>query len=771
MNAYISHLHFHAHLMVRKIKRPSATSYGLSQDSFTIKGFLMSFITHNRDEHCQSVATPSLLAACIAMALMPSMSFAATTAEETVIVDGSAPATPADSNERDYSVKSTTAGTKMMMTQRDIPQSVSIISEQRMDDQQLQTLGDVMDSTLGISKSQADSDRVSYFSRGFQIDNYMVDGIPTWFESRWNLGDALTDMALYERVEVVRGSNGLMTGTGNPSASINMIRKHTTSREFKGNVSAEYGSWNKQRYVMDLQSPLTDDGNVRARIVAGYQDNDSWLDRYHNEKNFFSGIIDADLGETTSLAVGYEYQKIKVDSPTWGGLPRWNTDGSKNSYDRARSTAPDWAYNDKEINKVFVTLKQRFADTWQATMNATHSEIKFDSKTMYVDAYVNKADGMLVGPYSSYGPGYDYVGGTGWNSGKRKVDALDLFADGGYDLFGRQHNLMFGGSYSKQNNRYFSSWANVFPAEIGSFNNFNGNFPQTDWAPQLLAQDDTTHMKSLYAATRISLADPLHLILGARYTNWRIDTLSYSMEKNHTTPYAGLVYDINDNWSTYASYTSIFQPQNKRDSSGKYLTPVTGNNYEVGLKSDWMNSRLTTTLAVFRIEQDNVAQSTGAPIPGTNGDIAYKTAKGTVSKGVEFEVNGAITDNWQMTFGATRYVAEDNEGNAVNPNLPRTSVKLFTSYRLPVMPELTVGGGVNWQNRVYTDTATPYGTFRAEQGSYALVDLFTRYQVTKNFSVQGNLNNLFDKTYDTNVEGSIVYGEPRNVSITANYQF
>ncbi|RSB18524.1 ferric-rhodotorulic acid/ferric-coprogen receptor FhuE [Citrobacter farmeri] len=731
----------------------------------------MSLTTHNRDEHRQAVATPSLLAACIAMALMPSMSFAATTPEETVIVDGSAPATPADSDERDYSVKSTAAGTKMMMTQRDIPQSVSIISEQRMNDQQLQTLGDVMDSTLGISKSQADSDRVSYFSRGFQIDNYMVDGIPTWFESRWNLGDALTDMALYERVEVVRGSNGLMTGTGNPSASINMIRKHATSREFKGNVSAEYGSWNKQRYVMDLQSPLTDDGNVRARIVAGYQDNDSWLDRYHNEKNFFSGIIDADLGETTSLAVGYEYQKIKVDSPTWGGLPRWNTDGSKNSYDRARSTAPDWAYNDKEINKVFVTLKQRFADTWQATMNATHSEIKFDSKTMYVDAYVNKADGMLVGPYSSYGPGYDYVGGTGWNSGKRKVDALDLFADGGYDLFGRQHNLMFGGSYSKQNNRYFSSWANVFPAEIGSFNNVNGNFPQTDWAPQSLAQDDTTHMKSLYAATRISLADPLHLILGARYTNWRIDTLSYSMEKNHTTPYAGLVYDINDNWSTYASYTSIFQPQNKRDSSGKYLTPVTGNNYEVGLKSDWMNSRLTTTLAVFRIEQDNVAQSTGAPIPGTNGDIAYKTAKGTVSKGVEFEVNGAITDNWQMTFGATRYVAEDNEGNAVNPNLPRTSVKLFTSYRLPVMPALTVGGGVNWQNRVYTDTATPYGTFRAEQGSYALVDLFTRYQVTKNFSVQGNVNNLFDKTYDTNVEGSIVYGEPRNVSITANYQF
>lgn len=728
----------------------------------------MSFTSNTRDGR----TAPSLIAVGIALALYPQLGMTADKTEDTIVVEGSSSDSSSDTQKQDYSVKTTTAGTKMQMVQRDIPQSVSIISEQRMQDQQLKTLGDVMDSTTGISRSQADSDRNSYYSRGFEIDNYMVDGIPTYFESRWNLGDALSDTALYERVEVVRGANGLMTGTGNPSASINMIRKHATSREFTGNVSAEYGSWNKQRYVTDLQSPLTEDGNVRARIVAGYQNNDSWLDRYNSDKTFFSGILDADLGSATSLSAGYEYQRINVDSPTWGGLPRWNTDGSSRQYDRAHSTAPDWAYNDKESNKVFMTLKQRFADTWQATLNATHTEIKFDSKTMYIDAYVDKNTGMLVGPYGNYGPGFDYVGGTGWNSGKRKVDALDLFADGSYDLFGRQHNMMVGGSYSKQNNRYFSSWANVFPDEVGSFNNFDSaTFPETNWNPQSLAQDDTTRMKSLYAATRVTLADPLHLILGARYTNWNIDTLSYTMEKNHTTPYAGLVYDINDNWSTYASYTSIFQPQNVRDSSGKYLTPITGNNYELGLKSDWMDSRLTTTLSVFRIEQDNLGQSTGNPIPGSAGDIAYTTADGTVSKGVEFEINGALTDNWQMTFGATRFVAEDNEGNAVNPNLPRTSVKLFTRYRLPAMPELTVGGGVNWQNRVYKDTVTPFGTFRAEQGSYALVDLFTRYQVTKNFSVQGNLNNLFDKTYDTNIDGSIVYGEPRNVSVTASYQF
>jgi outer membrane receptor for ferric coprogen and ferric-rhodotorulic acid len=185
-----------------------------------------------------------------------------------------------------------------------------------------------------------------------------------------------------------------------------------------------------------------------------------------------------------------------------------------------------------------------------------------------------------------------------------------------------------------------------------------------------------------------------------------------------------------------------------------------------------MNSRLTTSLAIFRIEQDNLAQSTGNVIPGSNGETAYRGADGTVSKGVEFEINGALTDEWQMTFGATRYIAEDSEGNAVNPNLPRTSVKLFSSYRIPTLRELVVGGGVNWQDHVWADVPVPGGTFRAEQGSYALVDLFARYQVTKAFSVQANIDNLFDKTYDTNIDSrSIVYGAPRNYSVSANYAF
>ena len=718
------------------------------------------------------VTTPySVVAALVAVALQTPQAFAAETInneQQTLTVDASAESS-SDSAASDYSVPVTSAGTKMPLVSRDIPQSVSIISKQRMEDQQLQSLSDVLNNTTGITQSVADLDRKNYYSRGFMIDNYMVDGIPTTFQTQWNLGDADTDSALYERIEIVRGATGLMTGAGNPSASVNMVRKHADSREFTGDVSATYGSWNKQRYVADISTPLSESGNVRGRLVAGYQDNNSYVECYGADKEFIYGVVDADLTDSTTLSVGYEYQETNTDSPTWGGLPRWYTDGSKTDYRRGFNTAPDWAYNDHESKKLFVNLKQSFNNGWQLTLNGTHNETFLDSQMLYIDGYFDKTTGAGVSAY----PDYPVVGGTGYNTGKRKVDAVDTFASGPYQLFGRQHELMAGVSYSKQQNTYYGTFDNISSSMLGDFNTYNGNYAETEWGERGLSQDDTIRQKSAYVATRLSLADPLHLILGARYTRWNAHTLTEETEKNNITPYAGLVYDINDTWSAYASYTSVFQPQTYRDINGSYLSPQVGKNYEAGLKSDWFNSRLTASFSVFRIELDNVPQSTDRMIPGST-DTAYEGVDGTVSKGVEFEVNGALTDNWQMTFGGTRYIAEDGDGEAVNPNLPRSQLKLFTSYRLPMLQQLTLGGGVNWQNKVWNDAGAPEGngTWRAEQGSFALVNLFGRYQVTKQLTLQANVNNLFDKKYDTSELGSyIVYGEPRNVSVTASYRF
>ncbi|MGI8463869.1 ferric-rhodotorulic acid/ferric-coprogen receptor FhuE [Pectobacterium punjabense] len=710
----------------------------------------------------------SLLALLISASFLPAQ--AATeekpTSGDTLVVsaNANANANAEVSDPQDYSVKVTNAGTKMTLTPRDIPQSVSVISKQRIEDQNLQTIGEVMANTTGVFANNIDSDRSSYYSRGFLINNYLFDGIPTVVDDIWDFGDSGSDTAIYDRIEVVRGATGLMTGTGNPSAAVNMVRKHADSREFKGSVSGSYGSWNNQRMVTDLSAPLTESGNVRGRVVAGYQDNDTRLDRYHKRKKFLYGVVDADVTDSTTISLGYDYQESNTDSPTWGGLPTWFTDGSPTHFGRSFNTAPNWSYSDKTSRKVFADLTQRFDNGWQLRMNGTHAETNFDSKLMYANGFPDKDTGILVDPFGANVGAYG-----GWNKGTRKVDSIDTYASGPFELLGRQHELVVGGSYSRQRNQFYNSQSTIGPADMGNYYNWNGNIADPIWGAWADYEHSTLRQKSLYTSARFSLADPLHLIAGARYTDWSIIGSTGDTSKSRVTPYVGLVYDINDTWSTYASYTDIFQPQTKKEGPNTYLAPVTGKNYEAGLKGDWYNSRLTASVAVFRIEQDNLAEAlppSGAP------ETYYRSVDGTVSKGIEFEVNGAVTDNLQMTFGGSRFVADDKDGKSINSYLPRTSLKLFARYQVPMLPDLTVGGGVNWQNGIWQEGSGPQNTtLRAEQGSYALVNLFSRYQVTKQLAVQANINNLFDKEYSDFLAPYAVYGAPRSVSMTVNYAF
>ncbi|ELY2664815.1 ferric-rhodotorulic acid/ferric-coprogen receptor FhuE [Cronobacter sakazakii] len=717
---------------------------------------------------------PSLLALSIASALAVPAVYAAPAASDTIVVDAAADSGTPDESQ-DYSVKTTTSGTKMLLVPRDIPQSVSVISQQRMQDQQLTTIEDVLENTTGVTASRIDTSRTNFFARGFYISNFAYEDMPTFLDNRWNFGDTAGDTAIYDKIEIVRGAAGLMSGTGNPSAYVNMVRKHADSQTFKGNVSATYGSWDKQRYVMDVQSPLVESGKVRGRVVAGYQDNDSFVERNHYRKKFIYGVVDADITESTLLSLGYDYQKSEEDSPTWGGFPSLYSDGSRTHFRRGFNTAADWAYSDLDSTKIFANLTQRFNNGWEAKVNAMYAETNFDNRMMYIDGFPDKTTGR-------YNAALWQGAWGGWNVGERKQDSVDAFVRGGYELAGCQHEMMFGGSYSRQRNNYDNSYPvndNSGLMDVGNIHDYDGNtVANPTWSSFALYQRDVIRQKSIYAATRLSLADPLHLILGARYTEWNA---KYNLERkpdeirrskaDDVTPYAGLIYDIDDTWSAYASYTSIFQPSGQRDVNSEFLDPTTGKAYEAGLKADWFNTRLTASLAVFRIEQDNVAVNTGVIIPGSGGQTAYKSVDGTVSKGVELELNGALTDNWQLTFGASRYVAEAGDGVAVNPDQPRTTMKLFTRYQLPAMPALTVGGGARWQTKTWQDIVGPNGDTRISQNGYTVVDLFTRYQATKNLAVQANLNNVFDKAYYDYLGTYGVYGAPRNFSVTASYSF
>jgi len=675
-----------------------------------------------------------------------------------LVVDGSV--TDAAQSSQDYQVTTTRAGTKMLLTPRDVPQSVTVVTRQRIDDQDLQSVDDVLTNATGVSSQQVDSERSYYYSRGFQITDFSYDNIPTTTGDAWNYGDAAEDTAIYDRIEIVRGANGLMTGAGDPGATVNMVRKHADSKTFTGNLSASYGSWNAQRYVADLSAPLNADGSVRGRVIAGYQNQESWLDRYQKTKKFLYGVVDADLSDHTTLSLGWDYQQQHTGNPTWGGLPSLFSNGSRTRYDRSTNTSTDWASYAVESRKVFANVTHNWDNGWTFQLNGTHGEQTLNDKLLYVMDNPDEETGLGASGFGSQ------------DRGKRTLDSWDAYASGPFELLGRQHQLMAGLSYSRQHNASWSANGPVSSEQLGVFSSsWDGSLAEPEWGDWYLNNDDIVRQKSAYTAARFSLADPLSLIVGARYTQYSTDGSSGDMRKNNVTPYGGLVYDLSESLSAYASYTSIFSPQTKRSADGAWLSPVTGKNYETGLKADWMNGRLTSNLAIFRIEQQNAAEAIDGIFVNGSSEQAYRATQGAVSKGAELEVNGAVTDNLQLTFSATRYVARDSSGR-YNSFAPQTQLKLFSRYRLPMLPELTLGGGINWQNRVYQDITGPSGeTQRLYQGSYPLVDLFARYQVTKQLAVQANLHNLFDREYYSYLDSSAVYGEPRNMSVSLNYSF
>lgn len=663
-----------------------------------------------------------------------------------------------------YSVRRTAAGTRFNLAPREIPQSVSIISHQRIEDQNLDDIIDVLANTTGVSSTQSDTERTEFYARGFYIDSYQFDNLPTQMVQNWSYGDSGLDLALYDRVEVVRGATGLLTGAGNPSASVNLVRKHADSRELTGSVAVNVGSWGRTRTTVDVTTPLNASGSVRGRVIGSYLDTEAQMDRYDQHKTLGYAVIDADLSPDTQLSVGYDYQQKRANGATWGGFPMLYADGSTTPFDRSFNANPGWTYWDTTSKRAFATLEHGFANDWTVRIGATHDRTRADDKLFY-PAYNDWVSGASLLDRET---GNGISPSAGLYNTERKVDAVDGYVEGPFQLLGREHQLMAGVSYNKRDYANHGDYQVGWAPLTGYDSAWKGDFAEPDWNPLTLASEGTITQKAGYAATRLSLADPLKLILGARHTRWKSEGEGDDRSHTVTTPYAGLVLDIDDVWSTYAAYTEIFQPQTARDRNDRYLDPVDGRSYEVGVKGAWFDNRLNASLAVFRIEQDNVAQVTGEPIIGRPGEFASIAARGTVSRGFELELNGELAPGWNATFGASRYVAKDINGSDINPRLPQTTIKLFTSYTPQSLPALTVGGGANWQNRIYYPVPA-YG--RLEQGAYARVSAFVRYRIAPQFSVQANLDNLLDKEYFSQINGYGAYGDGRNGSLTFTWSF
>lgn len=668
-----------------------------------------------------------------------------------------------------YTTGLTNTATKLNLSLRETPQSVTVITHKRMNDQGLDEVSKVLDQTTGLyfnNTNVVGGDSNPIYSRGFELQNYQVGGIPR--SHRFGFKNDVSDTAVFDRVEVVRGASGLLNGVGEPSGAVNLVRKLPT-REFQAHVAAKVGSWDFYRSEADLSGALTENGNVRGRIVGAHQDNGTFVDRVNMKKEVLYGIVEADLTPNTILSAGIEYQRHKTTGAgsLFSAAPIFFRDGSTTGFGPSTNLAADWSSTQRDNQTLFAGPEHYFDNAWKIRLDLEHSRRKYDITIGDVSLmYANLGN---VGSFR----GFKYYGEPRQNS-------LALHATGPYRLFGRTHELVIGGSYyeMKEDGKSHSRMDTQIPTYADLFDLIDtGDYPQGNISPT--GADTTLHdwQSGLYAATRLNPMDGVSVIVGGRLSNWKTRTDRFnaagvttrgetSKESAVITPYAGIVVDVTDHLSVYASYTDIFQPSTRYDESGNLLDPAEGNNVEGGVKLALLDNRLNVSASVYRTKKDNVPEYVPGII-GPNAQYVYKGVDGTKTSGFELDIAGELTPRWQVAGGFSYNRPVDANGNPRLTYIPRKMFKLFTSYQPRWLLEgLTLGANLRWQDAVSTTSPYPYA-----QGSFATLDLMAHYEITRKLSATLNLNNVADKRYYTNINSGGWYGEPRSAYLNLRYAF
>ncbi|MDY7552724.1 TonB-dependent siderophore receptor [Pseudomonas veronii] len=673
------------------------------------------------------------------------------------------------------------SATGLPLSMRDTPQSVTVITRQQMDDQGSNSIADTLRRAPGVSVQNYDSERWEFSSRGLPITNFQYDGVNATYDGVYDYGTTSTDMAVYDHLEIIKGSAGLLSGSGDPSATVNLIRKKPT-REFKASVTQTFGSWDNYRTEGDISGPLTESDNLRGRFVGVYQDRQSYLDHYQHTKDIGYGILEADLTPDTLLTFGIDQQDTRSRGASWTGFPMFFSDGSRTHFSRSFNPAADWSRRDFQNQTLFASVQQQLANDWSL-------KVSLDRKRSQHDTLLASASGGNPDPVSGDGM-YMFMGKY---KGDQLQNTLDVNLSGPFNLFGREHELIMGfmATRSKQDVPVYGS---IYPAVGGSIFDWHGEYAKPD-IPRSGQNDIVQRQTGAYLATRLKPTDDLSVILGTRvstfsgtdttdfYDPTKADNRTTYRQSGVVTPYAGIVYDLNDTWSVYTSYTQIYRPQSSKDADRKLLDPIEGATYEAGLKAAFYDGRLNASFAAFRIEQDNVAEY----VSGFETDSVYRPIAGATTKGFEAQLSGEVLDGWNISAGYTyQHTRDANNGyvysSVLQTTTPQQVVRLFSSYRLPgALEHVTVGGGVNWQSEFFgnvfqpdpNDTVNFGQNARITQDSYYLVDLMARYRFNEHLSTTLNVKNLFDKKYYTGLGnfGTGFYGEPRSLQLATKWDF
>jgi len=667
-----------------------------------------------------------------------------------------------------YTSEAVTIAGKTPTKRIDVPNSVTVMTRQQMDDQHLTTIDQVLAHTPGVTMISNDSSQSQYFIRGYAPES-TVDGAPTL--SGFG-GYQQFDPAIYDRIEVLKGPAGLLLGQGSPGGVVNFVKK-TPKDVFGASLETSYGSWNNKRAVLDLTGPLGEEKRVRWRGVLAGTDRDYYFDRGHDAKWVGFGAVEIDLTDRTLLSLSVAHQDDHA--PAFSGLPAYKATGAFLDVPRSTNPYPSWTRYLWMTDEYAASLEHRFDNGWTAKASYTTRRQNFNFKDAYAYDGVDAAGNV------------DYV--RRWWNYDYERNSADAFVSGPVELFGRTHEILLGTNYAFWGSEgtgvnFNGALGSLKPRITGNIFNPDATVPEpADWT---FNSGSRTEQKQfgVYGQGKIRVLDPLTLILGSR-VSW-YDSRSRSIAPSTPTswtqgakadgrlsPYAGIVYEVVKGINAYVSYADIFSPTTSLGydgGAGYILKPRVGSQYEVGLKGEFFGGKLQTSAALFYIDDHD---RTVADPAHTNFSLNAGKAR---SQGFELEASGEVLPGWQLasgyTYDDTKYLNNGTStGAPITAWQPKHSFKLWSLYTIKEGDWAGVSGGIGVQ--AYSDSGDGNPATRI-QSPYAVVDLQAGYEFNKHLKATFAVNNVFDTVYRTRLGGLNTYntyGDPRNWLLTVKATF
>jgi iron complex outermembrane receptor protein len=662
--------------------------------------------------------------------------------------------------EEGYVVDNATTATRTDTPIRDVPQSITVIPRQVLEDQRPNSLTDALRNVSGISSGNSS---LQYFEspiiRGFDATQSFftngtrntVGGFSTTFET-----------ANVERIEVLRGPASVLYGQAEPGGIINLVTELPLAEPYYA-IEGTIGNFDFYSPSIDFSGPLNADRTIRYRLNALYQNSGTFIDFVDIERFFVAPVLSFQLGENTNLIVEGSYQRRSQTSFIIG-LPAVGTVFSNplGEVDRSRFLGdPDFSALDYETTIAGYRLEHEFSDTW-SMRNAFRAE------------FGNILRDRVIGPGQLEADNQTVTRNAVMTTGDRQGYSLQTDVIGTVQTGSIEHDLLFGVELRRVN-----SEAEQFFGSAPSIDLFNPEYglPSFD-IPISFAGRAQDSFVGVYAQDLITIADNLKLLVGGRF-DWVEQRYEYTSPDTAPTfqgdtafsPRAGIVYQPIEPISLYASYSRSFNPEGSFGSfnaDGSPFEPTIGEQFEVGVKTDFLDGRLSATLAAYQLTRQNDIVN-DPDRPGFSIQVGERR-----SRGIEFDVLGEILPGWNLiaSYAYTdAKITEDTtgfEGNRPN-NVPRHSGSLWTTYEIQSgdFQGLGFGAGIFVVGDRPGDLANTF-----DIPSYVRTDAALFYR-RNNWQAQLNFQNLFDVDYfeSANSINRVVPGPPFTIRGTVSVRF